>query len=314
MSSPVMTFDNEAAFVVPHHLTTRAQQQPVMHPLKTMTPFRAQSAFHEEISNNHKDAFRMMRDNHYNDSSSRRSLLLHTATAASAATLLSILVSHPIAPVYAFEGGIGGLGKTKPETGVAFLSNVLPTQDTTTGLVTAEIVLQQEKEQQQQPYLVQFASPSWPLLPTTRGLEVRDLQQPESAFVQIIDQVPLPLTKSVVKKVILTDNILSNQGKFGAYGSPTDLKVTQQEQQGDGNNDLLFTATFTTLTPGLRESDRRILLQCVPVGTNNKNGNTSTVLVLVAGTTLQRFSKQEGKLRALVESLRVTPTPTTRLK
>lgn len=300
------SFFGEAAFTAPHHSTTTTRRQSTFLPLSVSIRHLAQNAVHdEETQVDQKDIFPSCDGGCLgpsattSSSSSRRSLLLHTATAGS--TLFFSTACSPVAPAHAFEGGIGGLGKTKPETGVIFLSDV--TQDPATGLVTAEVLLQQ------QPYLVQFNSPFWPLLPTARGLEVRDLRQPESAFVQIIDQVPLPLTKSVVKNVILTDNILSSRGKFGAYGSPTDLKVTQQQQpDGSSSSPNRFMATFTTLTPGLRESDRRMLLQCVPVG---KSG---TVLVLVAGTTLQRFGKQEDKLRALVDSLQVTPTPATQLK
>ena len=199
----------------------------------------------------------------------------------------------------AFEGGIGGLGKTKPETGVTFLSP--PTQEEKSGLVTAELLVGDT------PLLVRWESPKWPLLATATGLEVRDLQHSESAFLQVIPVSKMvPLNKAVVTNVLVNDNILSARGKFGAYGSPTNLRVRQVD-----NNDL-WDASFTTLTPGLRESDRRIFLKCVPC--NNNNNNNNNWLVLVAGTTLQRFSKQEAALRRVVDSFQVIQAPATRLR
>jgi hypothetical protein len=60
----------------------------------------------------------------------RRHFLVVTTTATTS-TLLQ--------PVHAFEGGVGGLGKTKPETGVEFLSSPFQSND---GWVSAEVVVQ----------------------------------------------------------------------------------------------------------------------------------------------------------------------------
>ena len=229
---------------------------------------------------------------------SRRHLVqkvIHNSLAI--ATAVSVFASIPVGcpSACAFEGGVGGVGKTKPETGVDFLS---PATQDARGLVTAELLVEG------QALRVDLQSP-WPLLPTTTGYEVRDLQNPESAFLQIVNSKDLmtgPLSKKLVKQVVLQENILSSQGKYGAYGAPTDVKVQQVEE----GNSVLWLATFTTLTPGLRESDRRVFLKCY-------NAGRGTWLVLVCGTTLLRFGKQEKELRKAVDSFQVVATPNTRL-
>lgn len=235
-----------------------------------------------------------------------RQQVLHQLVSGVATTTGSILVTiaattkTPVAQ--AFEGGVGGLGKTKPDTGVDFLS---PPTQTDKGFVAAELLVAQSACR------VTLQSP-WPLLSTTDGLEVRNVPEPESAFLQIV-QTPAAaaLTKKLVKQVFMEESILSSQGKFGAYGAPTDVKV-QAVEEGNTN---LWQVTFTALTPGLRESDRKVYLKCIPVGANqNSNNNNTTWLVLVTGTTLQRFSKQQGALRKVVDSFQVVAAPATRLR
>jgi hypothetical protein len=109
-----------------------------------------------------------------------------------------------------------------------------------------------------------------------------------------------PTTKQDVLN-LLEQSILSSTGKFGAYLTPTDVKVTR-----DSRNDTLWNVRFTAYTPGLRESDRQLLLKIERV--------ENACIVLVAGTTLPRFAKQERKLRSIVESFRVLPAPSTRLR
>ena len=191
------------------------------------------------------------------------------------------------------------MGKTKPETGVEFLSPPFQSKD---GWVSAEVVVNKS------PFLIKFWSPSMPLLPTSTGLEVRQLPDPESAFVQIIvndDDSPTSnarLTKSDVAK-LLEHHILNQVEKFGAYLTPTDVKVSSADPD---NNDALWKVRFTACTPGLRESDRKLLLHVQRVG--------KSTIVLVAGTTLQWYAKQESRLRQMVDSFRVVTAPSTKLR
>jgi len=208
---------------------------------------------------------------------SRRHFMGYTLT-----TLLLPAISN------AFEGGVGGLGKTKPELGVELL-----TPATQSGRdVTAEIVVDEAA------YLVSLQS-SWPLL--TTGVQVRDVRNPESVFLQVIPDLSTkqPWTKAQVIQNVLQENILNSQGKFGAYGAPTNIKVKNTA-------DNAWLVTFTALTPGLRESDRRLVIRGIPL--------QSSWIAVVGGTTLQRFTSQESILRRTIDSVQIVAAPKTSLK
>jgi len=214
----------------------------------------------------------------------------------SAAALGLSLLSLTTKAASAFEGGVGGLGKTKPETGVQLFSEESAPVQNAAGYVTAELKIDN------QPVLVNFQTP-WPLLPTTQGLEARDLQQPESAFVQVVsgDNVPkeMPLNKAAIKKILL-NSVFTQQGKFGAYAAPTDVRVQTTADPS------VFSVTFTTFTPGLRESDRQVLVKYRPVG--------SSLVLLITGTTNLRFKKQEKVLQKVVDSFNAVAAPSSRLR
>lgn len=114
-----------------------------------------------------------------------------------------------LTPSLAFDGGVGGLGKTKPETGVVLYSDSAPLQNQQ-GIVSAEINVGGD------PVLVEFTTP-WPLLPTTSGLEARNLQSSESAFVSILPSTTsAPWNEKLLKQAVL-DNIFGSQGKYGSF-------------------------------------------------------------------------------------------------
>jgi hypothetical protein len=202
-----------------------------------------------------------------------------------------------LSPALAFEGGVGGLGKTKPDTGVILREGSAPIQNSK-GFVTAEIVSDRGN-----PILVEFQAP-YPLLGTT-SLQARDLQQPESAFVQVIGSNTKKPTSNKALNALLTDNIFGSQGKFGAYGSPTDVKISPASNAEDN---ILYKATFTTYTPGMLESNRKILLNC------QWCDDDSTLVVLVVGTTAARFKSQEATLTKIASSLVAIDAPKTGLQ
>jgi hypothetical protein len=207
-----------------------------------------------------------------------------------------------------FEGGVGGLGKTKPETGVIFRDGSIPIQNKL-GIISAEIISGRGN-----PIIVQFKTP-YPLLPTTNGLEARDLQQSESAFVQVINEVA-PGTSGKALLEILTREVFGSQGKYGAYGSPTDIKLSSFRQANDVtstpsttspiNNDV-YQVTFTTLTPGMRESERKILINC-------KWCDKDTLVMLLVGTTRVRFPSQMKVLTDISNSFMAFDAPRTNFR
>ena len=215
-----------------------------------------------------------------------------TTRAAFLQGLLVTTVSAEIA--VAFDGGVGGLGKTKPITGVEFFEeSSIPIQNAQ-GIVTAEIKSVSGKN----PILVEFQTP-WPLLPTTSGLEARDIRSTESAFVQV-----LPATDSwkdrKVFRDLLINSVLASQGKYGAYGTPTDIKVKPTKDSD------LFVVTFTSYTPAMRESERQLWIQPKQVD--------DTLVLLIVGTTRARFASQEASFSKIVNSFLAVAAPESRLR
>jgi hypothetical protein len=203
-------------------------------------------------------------------------------------------VASPLHPVVAFEGGIGGLGKTKPSTGILLWNEesgpIL--QNSNTGQISAELNVAG------QPVLISLTAP-WPLL-SAAGLEARNIATTESAFIQVIENYK-PLTRENVATKLgflefLQFSVFSPQGKFGAYATPFDVKIKPSSFQvytspsaGASSNNLptiiVSNVKFTTYTPGLRESERQVLVKAVNVFANHW-------VVLVTGATRQRFSEK----------------------
>jgi hypothetical protein len=152
----------------------------------------------------------------------KRSLIIPGATTSSRAEFVSTLVtvSSLLAPVgsNAFDGGVGGLGKTRPQTGVVFRDEEAAalTKQSSSGDVTYELLAPDGS-----PAVVSFNSP-WPLLPTAAGIETRDITGGfESAFVQVTELQE----GSEIKPAKLEEAIFNSKGKYGMYGSPTDIRI-----------------------------------------------------------------------------------------
>jgi hypothetical protein len=217
------------------------------------------------------------------DTEISRSTFLTTTVAATTAFCFP-------ASVHAFRGGTGagGLGKTKPETGVVFLNEASVPVQQRNGDVMAELVVNGGKT----PVLVSYNSP-WPLLDTTSGMETRNLKDPESAFVQVVDGA----ANKKLSKDFFAETLFSSEGKYGAYGAPSDIIITPII------DDTLFKASFTSLTPAMRESERRAYIATRRMG--------DSVVMLVTGSTTPRFNKKEEELRRVAESFQVVASPKT---
>eukprot|EP00429_Kryptoperidinium_foliaceum_P044979 CAMPEP_0176128192 /NCGR_PEP_ID=MMETSP0120_2-20121206/64770_1 /TAXON_ID=160619 /ORGANISM="Kryptoperidinium foliaceum, Strain CCMP 1326" /LENGTH=216 /DNA_ID=CAMNT_0017463273 /DNA_START=232 /DNA_END=880 /DNA_ORIENTATION=+ len=189
----------------------------------------------------------------------------------------------------AFDGGVGGLGKTKPETGVTLFEESSAPIQNGSGLVTAEI-----KSISGKPILVEFQSP-WPLLPTSAGLEARDLRSSESAFVQLVSSNPDWKNRKVFQQ-LLEASVLAKQGKYGAYGTPTDIRVKPFDAERG-----VYTVTFTSYTPAMRESERQVYIKPIEVG--------DSLVMLVAGTTRNAFSSQEKTFSKVIDSFSAIAAP-----
>ena len=212
-----------------------------------------------------------------------RSCFLHTVVFSIFATSSAV----------AFEGGVGGLGKTKPNTGVVlFEASSTPIQNEK-GIVSAEIQSVSGK-----PILVEFQTP-WPLLPTTSGLEARNLRSSESAFIQLVPTVSDWQNRKVFEQLLL-NSVLASQGKYGAYGTPTDVRVKPLNGKG------VYAVTLTCYTPAMRESERQLLIRPIQVD--------DSIVMLVTGTTRNAFSTQESKFSQIADSFIAVAAPESRLR
>lgn len=238
----------------------------------------------------------------------RRSLLGKILIGSTTGVVLT--PSSTISAAWAFEGGIGGLGKTKPDTGVVLSPYFPPYQSPDDGTVTAEVLLPAASNKET-PVLVRFTSP-WPLLATAGGLETRQLtgnNSGSSAFVQVLTDTSTnkgakvaPQTKTQAKSLL--EPLFGSQGKFGAYGSPFDVKVLELVTDDDSSSNVTngsFTCqvSFTTFTPGLRETDRQVYIRGVRL--------LNSWVLLVTGTTRRGFDAPV--FRRVVESFVVVPAP-----
>lgn len=217
-----------------------------------------------------------------------------------------------ISPCLAFEGGVGGLGKTKPQTGVTFYNPEQVSSQrqslSTPGIYSAEIIGPDNI-----PILISFYAP-WPMLKSD-GIESRDLTSTESAFIQVAPR-PLNLNDSTttstgssssssLPREFFEKSILSLEGKYGMYGLPTGIKVSKIHHDSNSQIDL-YALTFTTMTPAMRESDRKVYVSTKIIG----NG----VYMLVTGTTVARFKGQEPLLRKVAESFECIEAPKSQIR
>lgn len=203
----------------------------------------------------------------------------------------------------AFEGGVGGLGKVKPVTGIVFRDRD-GSLDNSSGGVSTELLAPDGT-----PIVLSFIAP-WPLLKSTSGIESRGLSNPEAAFVQVAE-VPegMVTAEDSLPPSFFSKTIFGQAGKFGAYGSPTDIKIKKISSPSSDQPSVLpttYVVTFTTLTPAMRESDRKAFVSTKIVG--------GGVFMLVTGTTANRFKTQEALLREVADSFRCAPAPKSSLR
>ncbi|KAL7530586.1 hypothetical protein ACHAXR_004454 [Thalassiosira sp. AJA248-18] len=232
-----------------------------------------------------------------NNNISRHGFITTAATTA----LLPILTTFP-APSSAFDGGVGGLGKTRPQTGVVFRDPeaAAQTRQSSSGDVNYELIAPDGS-----PVFLSFCAP-WPLSKSAAGIEARDISGGyESSFVQV-DELPKGISSlDKIKPAQLSQNIFGSTGKFGMYGSPTDIKIKKVPQTNGDSGTAIYQATFTTLTPAMRESDRKCYIAAAIVGDG--------LFLLVTATTAVRFGKLEGTLRKVAESFTAIDAPKSNL-
>ena len=191
---------------------------------------------------------------------------------------------------FVFEGGAGGLGKTKPNTGVvvadAFGDGAAKAATTPPGPASARLV----GAATGLPVDVSFDSP-WP---TSAGLVSRDYTTGDGAYVLATAATRATLEADCRAKIFAVD------GKYGAYGPVADVKLRRAEPLGDG--DARFEYTFTALSPAMREVERRVAARATLVGERD-------AFLLVAGTTGNRWKAALPDVDRVTASFTVKPAP-----
>lgn len=186
-----------------------------------------------------------------------------------------------------FEGGAGGLTKTKPNTGVKTAAGAVDDErpkTTPAGPVAARLAGRKGL-----PVDVSFNAP----FPTTPGLVSRDYQTGDGAYV-LVAPVKGALKAVVSQKVFATD------GKYGSYGAPSDVRLKESQTLAPG--DEVFEYTFVALTPAMREVTKRVRARAIQVGGDD-------VFILVAGSTAARWKQAEPALAKAVDSFATRPAP-----
>jgi len=184
--------------------------------------------------------------------------------------------------------------RSRPVTGVVLLEEVQESGTKDAPTITAELVLDGGVAA-----TATFKS-SYPL---NRGMfydvEVRS-KAGDGAFLQVAS---LPEGKSIddVSDKVITKAVFSTEGRFGAYGAPTDIKVLKS----DKGKERLLELAFSALSPGQAEVPRRALVAAVqPEG-------SSDMVLLVGGSTTAQWKKVEPEIRRMASSFeiaRVRPT------
>ena len=142
--------------------------------------------------------------------------------------------------------------------------------------------------------------------PLIRGMfydvEVRS-KAADGAFLQV---APLPSGQSMadVSDKFFTKAVFSTEGRFGAYGAPTDIKVIKSESSGAKR---LLEISFSALSPGQTEVPRRALVAALqPEGAGD-------VVMLVGGSTASQWKKSEPAMRKMASSYRIARTRPTNI-
>ena len=128
--------------------------------------------------------------------------------------MAALLGTDIIRPAHAFDGGVGGLGKTRPDTGIVYVDPDAVVEQTAAGVISAELLVGNAGDAA----LVSFQSP-WPLLGTAKaGLEARDLITSDAAFCQVVAggqtilrRATTPKEAASSLKQILQESVLAPQ-------------------------------------------------------------------------------------------------------
>jgi len=218
----------------------------------------------------------------------RRAALLQCALAFGLTPLV------PTRPVHAISATTM-TGKTKPDLGVFLIEE--PTL--TGGTMSANLVVSGG--------LIATATfdTKWPLAEGGYyDIEAKN-REGDAAYIQV-GTLDAGESLAKLKASWFTKRICSVEGRYGAYGAPTDIKMIADEADGAARK---LELSFTTLSPGMLESSRHALVTAMqPAG-------SSDVLMIVASASVTRWKKAgaEAAARQATSSFRIASTRPTAL-
>lgn len=194
--------------------------------------------------------------------------------------------------------GLGNMaGKSKPEQGIKLEGGVFQGDD---GKVIAKLVVSEGKQ-----VSVSFFSP-WKLVTgMAYDVEARDRKNGEGCYLQV-SKVATGENLASLPSSFFLDAVLSSSGRYGAYGTPTGIKVLKSQFSSESGYRTLELA-FSALSPSYTEVPRRLLISASQPG-----GQSSDVVMLVGGSSAARWKKGADQMvQDAVGSFRAIPyTPT----
>jgi hypothetical protein len=195
--------------------------------------------------------------------------------------------------------GVGTMAsRSRPVTGVVLADERNPAGQSKDGTVEVELASKADGR-----ILVLFDAPTLGLAPGMfRDVEARN-GAGESAYLTVLGSGGAAAAR--IPTASITGGIFATQSRWGAYGAPTDIKVTSRTTGANGVE--LIDVAFSTLSPGGTEVPRKATIAAVaPAGTDQ-------LVVLTASSTASRFRKKDvgAALTACAGSLRATFVPST---
>ena len=184
--------------------------------------------------------------------------------------------------------------RSRPSTGVVLLEEVKEAGKKDAPSVAAELVCDGG-------VVATATFDSEPGFPLIRGMfydvEVRN-KGSDGAFLQV---AALPSGKSMadVSDSFFTKAVFSTEGRYGAYGAPTDIKVVKSDKS---ETKRLLEITFSALSPNGNEVPRKALVAAL-----QPDGATDAVM-FVAGSTSSNWKSASPALRKMADSYRIART------
>jgi len=213
--------------------------------------------------------------------------------AALSAALSTFAVVTPVLPALGISATTM-TGKTKPDLGVVLLDEAKSTGNT----LSADLVLDGG--------VVATAAfnSKWPLAEGGYYDFEAATRDGETAFMQVKALGSGESLSSVPKKWF-SDALFSVDGRYGAYGAPSDLKLKEVEGVGGTRS---FDMSFTVLSPGGSDVPRKGVMKAIQAP------GSQDVLFLTASSGANKWKSSESEARSIVESFRIARTQPTALK